>query len=621
MNVKKQLSHPPLLSLKNIYLDYGQVNALKNIRIAFYDSEIHAVVGEHGAGKSSLGMVLNGRLRPTSGTILYKRNSHDFLTLDRSKAEGINMVYQQIQLNENFTVAENLFLTNERVATSIYYNRKRLIRESKDLLDKYGFSIDPSTPLKELNLSDRALINILKYVYEHSKVLILDETLEKLSTVSFEKVIPILLQMKSEGSLILFITHRIDDIYHFADRVTVIKNGEVLLTEDVRDIDKINLVKVAYTQISKDESVMDSGKEFYTLLKYNEAILKNLPVNLAVTDNKKCVRLVNRSCKRYFNLKESSYLNRPISCLFPGRNKKTVKLIEAAIERDSEENFYSLPLEMSGRKTANNIKVLPIFDMSFKIGSIIIIENVTEQENLRNQMILSEKLASVGLLAAGVAHEINNPLEVIYNHIRYLRFNLPGERLHDTVNGLEEEIKYIANIVSNLITFSDSNRTVIETFNLNELIESVISFMRITAKSRKIQIDFDGGGGDILLRANKNEIKQVVLNLFKNSFEAMPEGGDITIDTRTRTDRGRAEAILRFTDTGTGIKEEDLENIFLPFYSTKEEGNLGLGLSVSYNILNKYNGTIRAENLTAAGAGCRFMITIPKNLKEGEGLS
>jgi signal transduction histidine kinase/ABC-type branched-subunit amino acid transport system ATPase component len=614
MNVKEPLSHTPLLSLKGICLDYGQISALKNINITFNNSEIHAVVGEHGAGKSSLGMVLNGRLRPTSGKILYKQNAHDFFTLDRSKAEGINMVYQQIQLNENFTVAENLFLTNERVAYSVYYNRKRLIRESRALLDRYGFSIDPSTPLKELNLSDRALINILKYVYDRSRVLILDETLEKLSAVLFEKVVPILLQMKSDGSLILFITHRIDDIYHFADRVSVIKNGEVLLTEDVREIDKINLVKMAYTQISKEESVMDSGKEFYTLLKYNEAILKNLPINLAVTDNRKRVRLVNRSCKRYFNLKESSYLNRPIYCLFSPRNKKIIKLIEEAIEGDTEQNFYSLPIEMSGKKTANNIKVLPIFDRSFKIGSIIIIENITEQENLRNQIVLSEKLASVGLLAAGVAHEINNPLEIIYNHIRYLRFNLPGESLRDTVNGLEEEIKYIANIVSNLITFSDSNRTVIETFNLNELIESVVSFIRISAKARKIRIDFDGGREEILLQANKNEIKQVVVNLFKNSFEAMPEGGDISIDTCIRSNGEREEAIIKFTDTGTGIKEEDLENIFLPFYSTKEGENYGLGLSVSYNILNKYNGTIRAESPVGSRPGCRFMITIPKDL-------
>jgi len=619
MKGSQSLSQKTLLRLDNILLTYGQIHALKNINLFLRSAEIHAIVGEHGAGKSSLGRVINGRVRPTSGTVSFQNIEYDFLTLERSKALGINMVYQQIQLNDNFTVAENLFLTNARVSNSIYYNRKKLIRESEDLLGCYGFSIDPSTPVKELNLSDRTLVNILKYVHERSRVLVLDESLEKLSAVAFEKIIRILFQMRKEGTLILFITHRIDDIYHFADRVTVIKNGEILLTEDVKEIDKINLVKMAYTQISKDESVMETGKEFYNLLKYNEAILKNLPVNLIVTDNKKRIKLVNRSGQKYFNLRGATHLNRPIEHFFGKENGQTVALLDSALEKRTEKNLYSIPLEMDGRKTVNNIKLLPIFDQTFRIGSIIIIEDITERENLRNQMILSEKLASVGLLAAGVAHEINNPLEIIYNHLKYLKINLPGNRFNETIDGVEEEINYIANIVSNLITFSDSNKTVIETFDLNTLIESVIGFMRFSARSRKVRISFNSDNDGVTLRANKNEIKQVVLNLFKNSFESMPDGGSISIGTGYGRENGKKSVFIVFSDTGTGIMEEDLKNIFLPFYSTKQDGNLGLGLSVSYGILKKYNGTIHVENLTPSG--CRFSITIPQNPQAQQGLS
>ena len=613
------MSQKTLLRLDNILLTYGQIHALKNINLFLRSAEIHAIVGEHGAGKSSLGMVINGRVRPTSGTVSFQNIEYDFLTLERSKALGINMVYQQIQLNDNFTVAENLFLTNERVSTSIYYNRKKLIRESEDLLGCYGFSIDPSTSVKELNLSDRTLVNILKYVHERSRVLVLDESLEKLSAVAFEKIIRILFQMRNEGTLILFITHSIDDIYHFADRITVIKNGEILLTEDVKEIDKINLMKMAYTQISKDESVMEKGKEFYNLLKYNEAILKNLPVNLIVTDNKKRIKLVNRYGRKYFNLRGATYLNMPIEHFFGKENGKTVALLDSALEKKIEKDLYSIPLEMDGRKTVNNIKLLPIFDQTFRIGSIIIIEDITERENLRNQMILSEKLASVGLLAAGVAHEINNPLEIIYNHLKYLKINLPGNRFNETIDGVEEEINYIANIVSNLITFSDSNKTVIETFDLNTLIESVIGFMRFSVRSRKVRISFNSDDDGVTLRANKNEIKQVVLNLFKNSFEAMPDGGSISICTGYGRENGKKSVFIVFSDTGTGIMEEDLKNIFLPFYSTKLEGNLGLGLSVSYGILKKYNGTICAETLKHSG--CRFRITIPQDPQAQQGLS
>jgi signal transduction histidine kinase len=261
----------------------------------------------------------------------------------------------------------------------------------------------------------------------------------------------------------------------------------------------------------------------------------------------------------------------------------------------------------------SNLKTFPIYDGTFLIGHIIIIEDITEYDQLQKQVILSEKLASVGLLAAGVAHEINNPLGIIANYLSYIKYTFYDQKLHEAIDNVHEEIASIANIVSNLHTFSDNKPLTIEDLDINELIRSMLHLVQHNAKSKQITIHFEPYDHDLTISANKNEIKQVILNLLKNSFEAMPSGGEIVIKTTLLPEHEANVVQMTFQDTGPGIGDENPNNIFLPFYSTKkgQEHNLGLGLSVSYGIIKKYNGTISVRNLE--NAGCQFTIKIPQS--------
>ena len=175
------------------------------------------------------------------------------------------------------------------------------------------------------------------------------------------------------------------------------------------------------------------------------------------------------------------------------------------------------------------------------------------QEEMREQFVLSEKLASIGLLAAGVAHEINNPLEIIYNEIDFLKYQLSDKTLHHIIENLDSEIHYIANIVSNLINFSDSKRVNKEYVDINETILNIINLIRYNAKHKNITIHFNPAYKSVKISANKNEIKQVILNLLKNSFEAMPSGGNIYIDTKKIESESSGKIEIRFRDTGYGI--------------------------------------------------------------------
>jgi two-component system sensor histidine kinase AtoS len=441
-------------------------------------------------------------------------------------------------------------------------------------------------------------------------LLIIDEGLDNLPADYYSKMLPILFGKKAKGMSILLITHKIDDIYDVADRVSIMRNGRILATDEVRRIDKMTLLRMTYTQMTKSAKPIRDAREFHNFLKYNEAILQFLPVSLIVTDQQNRITLVNDYCKQYFNLTDQ-YFDAPLEMLFQERNRDVFELLLKAFASDEGKTFYHLTLVFDPRTTMTNIKTLPIKDGSFVIGNIVLIEDVTEFERMQQRLILSEKLASVGLLAAGVAHEINNPLEIIQNYLAFIRYNFSNERLLSVVDTIQNEIVNISGIVSNLVSFSDKRSTDFEIVDVNEVITEIIGLLKYNAEYKCIEVEFKPKEKSLRLSVNRNELKQVILNLIKNSFEAMPDGGSININTFTTVEDGQMKTRIMVSDTGPGIAEEDIKNIFLPFFSTKKgkENNLGLGLSVSYAIIQHYGGSITAMNNEDCGS--RFTISLP----------
>ena len=599
------------MELRQVSIYYDSLRALADINLQINPSEVHAIVGEHGAGKTSLCLVISGFLKPHSGAVLIDGQAASSWTPSRARDVGIELVAEDNPLVDNLTVADNLFLDNRGVAAHPFVNRQKQLELARALFRAHRIDLDPGLSCRKLRLSDRVLVDILKHLIKRPRVLILDEALQKLTTPMMGEIIRLLEESRNRGMSVIFVTHRIDDIYHFANKVSIIKNGEILITDSVKNIDKINLIKLAYTQISSKDQIDDANQEFYGLLKYNEAVLKKLAVNLIVVDRMKNIKLVNEYARDFFEIQESSYLNTPLRQLFEPRNREAFEVIQGGLSNPEGGLFYNIPLHRNGVESIANIRIHPINDESFLIGYYLIIEDITERERLREQMLLSEKLASIGLLSAGVAHEINNPLEIVCNHIRYLQFTCRDPALLDTVGKMEDEINSITQIVSNLVAFSDRNRKKLELLELNGLIASILALLKYNAEHRNIAISFRTQADPVYLHINRTELKQVILNLMKNSFEAMNGGGSLTILTNSTTDGGPPMAEIVVRDTGGGIRGGNINDIFLPFFSTKkdQDGNLGLGLSVSYGIIKKYNGTITVRNTEEAG--CEVVVRLP----------
>ncbi len=598
----------PVIRLDAISLDVDNLRVLSGVNLSFYPGEVHALVGDRGSGKSAIAQVLVGKARPTEGSIWFAGKRLARYADRQAQAEEVALVHQYISLIDNFTIAENLFLPNRTVKLFPFVSRKHLVQEAQRYFGQAGFELPMSTIYNDLSLSEKTVVSILRAIMRAPKVLIIDDVLERLTTPDSTRIAELLRKRVREGMALIVISHRIDDVYDLADRVSIIRSGSVLLTDAVDNLDRLYLLKLAYSEYAASDEGADHSNEFYQLFKYNEAILKKLPINLIVTDPENKIRMINDFGRAYFARIEQRILNRPLGSLFR-KNKEIYGEIEEGVRSGTERTFYNIRMDLRDGEVIVNIKIYPIYDRKFHIGTIVISEDISEQKRLRQHLILSEKLASVGLLAAGVAHEINNPLEIIYNYLSYLRMNPKQRVIGDTVAKLEEEIDAIKQIVSNLIFFSDNSNTEIDSFDVNEVITNLLDLVQYSSQKRAIETIFTPGRQTIPLRANKVEIRQVVLNLLKNSSEALEGGGKILISTEVDP---IDQVVIRVADTGPGIDPTTQSSIFLPFYSTKKQNqtNLGLGLSVSYGIVKKHNGTITVNN--RSGGGCEFVIVFPQ---------
>jgi two-component system NtrC family sensor kinase len=241
-------------------------------------------------------------------------------------------------------------------------------------------------------------------------------------------------------------------------------------------------------------------------------------------------------------------------------------------------------------------------------------ERAEEMKKIHSQLFRSEKLASLGKLAAGVAHEINNPLTGILTSSSLLLEDLDKEdpRREDAEVVVKETIR-CREIVKRLLDFARQTKPQKRLANINALIENIILLVRNQASFRNITIEKTLGENIPEVLADPDQIQQVFVNIILNAAEAMARGGRLAIQSKVSADR--RTIIVSFADTGPGIPESGRERIFDPFYTTKEHGT-GLGLSISYGIIEQHGGTIAVESVV--GKGSTFTIQLPIVTDESE---
>ncbi|MBI5663548.1 MAG: PAS domain S-box protein [Nitrospirae bacterium] len=278
---------------------------------------------------------------------------------------------------------------------------------------------------------------------------------------------------------------------------------------------------------------------------------------------------------------------------------------------------YSVSINDSERWLSTNFSGLQ--DEKGNISSVLgISRDITNRKKMEEQMFHTEKLASVGTLAAGVAHEINNPLAIILGFTDLMSEKVPRDsEMYDILKTIEKHGTNAKRVVENLLSFTRVAEGKVEEVDINKNIESVIAVMKNTFSLNKISFKQNLLPGVPHVKGGAGELQQVFFNIMSNAASAMKGGGILTISTSF--EEGQKVGV-RISDTGCGIKKEHRTRIFDPLFTTKKVGEgTGLGLFVSYGIITKYGGTITFETRTeeeSGDTGTTFIITLPA-LKDG----
>ena len=233
-----------VLAAAGITKKFGNHTALDGVDIAFHRGEVHALLGENGAGKSTLIKILTGAYIPDGGSITVDGEVVNFTTPQQAQSLGIGTVYQEVNLLPNMTVIDNLFIGRQPTNRFGLVDKRRMERESREILTTYGLDIDVKAELSTFSVAVQQIIAIARAVELSGKVLILDEPTASLDRSEVEKLFGIVRQLRDRGLAIVFITHFLDQVFELSDRVTVLRNGLLVGTQAIASLDRTSLVRM-----------------------------------------------------------------------------------------------------------------------------------------------------------------------------------------------------------------------------------------------------------------------------------------------------------------------------------------------------------------------------------------
>ena len=232
-----------ILQLKDVVKQYPGVIASNHVSIDFAKGEVHALVGENGAGKSTLIKLISGAIKPTSGSIMFEGKDLTTLTTNEVRKLGIEVVYQEFNLVPDLTVYENIFLGGfETGGGGLVVNRREMIRRSQKLFDDLGINIDCTVRVSELSVAYMQFVEIAKAISKNAKVLIMDEPTAVLTNKDVEILLGIVRTLRDQGVTVIYVSHRMEEIFLLSDRITVLRDGEKIDTLKTADTDRKELI-------------------------------------------------------------------------------------------------------------------------------------------------------------------------------------------------------------------------------------------------------------------------------------------------------------------------------------------------------------------------------------------
>lgn len=249
-----------ILEMSQINKSFSKVKVLKNVDFSLKKGEVHALIGSNGAGKSTLMKILTGVYDFDSGDIKIDNQVIDCLRVD-AKACGISMIFQELSLIPTMTVAENIFLGNE-ISVGLQLNKKEMNKKTRELLHALGLDIDPDIEVSKLSTGMCQMVEIAKAISKDSKILVFDEPTTALSDKEAAQLFELIEDLKAGGMTIVYISHRMKEIFDIADRITVLRDGATVLTEEINNVSLKEIVAAMISESSKADDFIWKQRDY-----------------------------------------------------------------------------------------------------------------------------------------------------------------------------------------------------------------------------------------------------------------------------------------------------------------------------------------------------------------------
>jgi two-component system sensor histidine kinase HydH len=346
---------------------------------------------------------------------------------------------------------------------------------------------------------------------------------------------------------------------------------------------------------------------------FSDNVVENVPIGLLALDNQGKIAAFNHAAESILKLSVPDVIGQDASRLIPpalmneiDHSKTHNGVIEKEIECKTAEG-KRVPLEIAASSLKDEDDIF--------LGNVLLFKDLTEVRALRREVARSQRLASVGRLAAGVAHEIRNPLSSIKGFATYFKERYP-DRPDDqqTADIMIHEVDRLNRVVGQLLEFAKPVSVKSKPISLQTLLNDSIKLIKDRAAEKNISIQTQNNTRVDEARIDPDRINQVLLNLYLNAIDSMENGGELKVEIST--DRQHREVVIQVSDTGRGIGRENLSKIFEPYFTTKSTGT-GLGLAIAHNIIEAMGGKITVESDKEVGTTFSIIIPFSKSQTEG----
>ncbi|HUF03256.1 MAG TPA: ATP-binding protein [Aridibacter sp.] len=397
------------------------------------------------------------------------------------------------------------------------------------------------------------------------------------------------------------------------------RDGSLLSSEDIGIIQTISgYVAVAIENTLLYQEQETRAGELALLKEFNESIVESVNVGLIAVDEGGLITRCNTSFEQMFGFSRAEAVGRLAADVFRPEFAESLDQVlgKSSWHLTEIRNAYKVETRRpDGEPLILNVAIAPLRSPGgSQNGAIVVLENVTSRVKLEEGLQQNEKLSSIGLLAAGVAHEVNTPLTGVSSYTQMLLGMIPeSDPKHELLQKVHKQTERASNIVGNLLNFSRAgNAGEFTEVDVNKLLDDTLQLLEPQIRKSKIEIVRGYSKVPLKIDGNPGKLQQVFTNLIINAQDAILHEGSITLETELDSE---GMVIVRISDTGDGIDPEDLSKIYDPFFTTKPVGSgTGLGMAVSYGIVQEHSGTIAVRS--EKGVGTTFEIAFPASARK-----